>query len=81
MGCGSHRPARRGFDPITFVLGLGALFVAAVGFSDDPSWVSTIDPRWLLAGGAVLVGVLLLIGTLRRPRNENGRSQDSAPTG
>ena len=26
-----------------------------------------VDPRWLLAGGAVLVGLLLLVGTLRRP--------------
>jgi hypothetical protein len=61
--------ARRGIDPLTFVLGVGALFVAAVGLSDDTSWVLAMDPRWLLAGGAVLIGVLLLIGTLRNPRN------------
>jgi len=72
-----NRPARRGFDPITLVVGLGALFVAAVGLSGDASWVSAIDPRWLLAAGAVLVGVLLLIGTLRRPGNDHGRSRDT----
>jgi hypothetical protein len=61
--------SRRGFDPFTLIIGLGALFVSAVAFSGDTSWVSAIDPRWLLAGGAVFVGVLLLVGTLRRPRD------------
>lgn len=64
-----NRRARRGIDPLTLVVGLGALFAAAVGLSEDTSWVSAIDPRWLLAAGAVLVGILLLIGTLRKPRN------------
>lgn len=79
-GC-KNRPAKRGFDPLMLVLGLGALFVAAIGLSGDASWVSVIDPRWLLAAGAVLVGVLLLVGTLRRPRDENARSQDTTPGG
>jgi hypothetical protein len=64
-----NRRTRRGIDPLTLVVGLGALFVAAVGLSEDTSWVSAIDPRWLLAAGAVLVGILLLVGTLRKPRN------------
>lgn len=67
----SNRQARRGIDPLTLVVGLGALFAAAVGLSEDTSWVSAIDPRWLLAAGAVLVGVLLLVGTLRKPRNSH----------
>ena len=66
-----NRRARRGIDPLTLVVGLGALFVAAVGLSEDTSWVSAIDPRWLLAAGAVLVGILMLVGTLRKPRNGN----------
>jgi hypothetical protein len=82
MGKCSKKPAaRRGLDPVTLVIGLGALFVAAVGLSGDASLVSVIDPRWLLAGGAVLVGLLLLIGTLRRPRNENSHSRDTTGTG
>jgi hypothetical protein len=65
----SKRQGRRGIDPLTLVVGLGALFVAAVGLSEDTGWVSAIDPRWLLAAGAVLVGILLLVGALRKPRN------------
>lgn len=78
MANGSGKPARRrGFDPVTLVFGLGALFVAAVGLTDDAGWLSVIDPRWLLAGGAVLVGVLLLVGTLRQPGHKRGRSEDT----
>jgi hypothetical protein len=68
MACSPPQRKRRGLDPFTLIIGLGALFVSAVAFSGDTSWISAIDPRWLLAGGAVLVGVLLLVGTLRRPR-------------
>jgi hypothetical protein len=67
-----NRRARRGIDPLALIVGLGALFVAAVGLSEDTSWVAAIDPRWLLAAGAVLVGILLLVGTLRKPRNSHG---------
>lgn len=81
MASNSTKPARRGFDPITFVIGLGALFVAAVGLGDDTGWVAGFDPRWLLAAGAVLVGVLLLIGTLRRPSNRHGQSEDTNSAG
>jgi hypothetical protein len=71
MAC-SHLPRkRRGLDLFTLIIGLGALFVSGVAFSGDTSWVSAIDPRWLLAGGAVLIGVLLLVGTLRRPRGND----------
>jgi hypothetical protein len=69
-----NRRTRRGIDPLTLIVGLGALFAAAVGLSEDTSWVSAIDPRWLLAAGAVLVGVLLLVGTLRKPCNGHGPS-------
>lgn len=81
MATDSNKPARRGFDPFALVVGLGALFVAAVGLSGNTSWLAVIDPRWLLAGGAVLVGVLLLVGTLRRPRNETRGSQDTTSPG
>jgi hypothetical protein len=67
----TNKPARRGFDPFTLVVGLGALFVAAIGLSGDTGWVHALDPRWLLAAGAVLIGVLMLVGTLRRPRDGN----------
>lgn len=64
------KPSRRGADPFTLIIGVVALFVSVVAFTEDTGWLSALDPRWLLAGGAVLVGMLLLIGSLRRPRND-----------
>jgi hypothetical protein len=33
--------------------------------------LSGLDPRWLLAGGAAAVGLMLLVGSLRGRRNGN----------
>ena len=62
---------RRGVDPFALIVGVGALLVSVAAFTDDSGWLTGIDPRWLLAGGAVLVGTLLLVGSLRRPRRRD----------
>lgn len=61
------RPERRGgVDSITMLGGLIALLLAAYALSDGFGGVAAFrDPRWLLATGAVLIGVVMLIGTLR----------------
>ncbi|HEY0636061.1 MAG TPA: hypothetical protein VGD67_00290 [Pseudonocardiaceae bacterium] len=59
---------RRGLDPATLLFGIGALLVAATALTDGTGWLPDVDPRLLLAGGAVLVGLLLMVGALRRPR-------------
>ena len=68
--CGNRRTGRRGLDPATLLFGIAALLVSATALTDGRGWLPDLDPRLLLAGGAVLVGLLLMIGALRRPRIE-----------
>jgi hypothetical protein len=61
---------RRWPDLITMLFGLLTLFAAAYVLTDGKVWVPTTDPRWLLTGGALLVGVLLLGSSLRGGRRK-----------
>ena len=65
----ADKKTRRGLDPVTLLFGIGALLVSATALTNGSGLLPGVDPRWLLAGGAVLVGLLLLVGTLRRPRD------------
>lgn len=58
---------RRGYDPLTLFVGVGALLVAGTALTNGTGLLPGMDPRWLLAAGAVLFGALLLIATLRGP--------------
>lgn len=60
---------RRGLDPVTLLFGIGALLVSGTALTNGSGLLPGVDPRWLLAAGAVIVGMLLLVGTLRRPRD------------
>ncbi len=67
MNATTTSPARtwRGPDPIALLVGLltlGMALAALVGRLPD---LSGFDPRWILAGGAAFVGLLLLIGSLK----------------
>jgi hypothetical protein len=67
------RPRRRGPDPLALLVGLATLVMAVFAFVGELPAVD-VDPRWLLAGGAAVVGLVLLISSLRgRPRG--GRSR------
>ncbi|CAM3984910.1 hypothetical protein KIPE111705_34625 [Kibdelosporangium persicum] len=57
---------RRRPDLLTLFAGIAALVVAAYVLTDGQTWLPSFDPRWLLAGGAVLVGLLLLGSSVRR---------------
>jgi hypothetical protein len=59
---------RRGPDVLTLLVGVLALVMAVAGFVGQAPDLSGFDPRWLLAGGAVVVGVWLLVGSLRGRR-------------
>jgi hypothetical protein len=61
---------RRGPDLITLLVGLATLTMAVFAFVGELPDLSFVDPRWLLAGGAAAVGLVLLVGSLR------GRSRD-----
>ncbi|HEY4023523.1 MAG TPA: hypothetical protein VGM75_32910 [Pseudonocardiaceae bacterium] len=66
------RAPRRRFDPIMLILGVVTLAVAGyiIGFGYVP--FPHIDARWVLAGGGLLVGVLMLTASLR-PRRRRDR--------
>ncbi|SHE40666.1 hypothetical protein [Streptoalloteichus hindustanus] len=59
---------RRGLDVLTFLAGLVALGAAGYNLTDGKLWFPDWDLRWVLAGGAVAVGLLMLIASLRPRR-------------
>jgi fatty acid desaturase len=59
---------RRIPDPLTLLAGLAALAVAVTALVGSTSWLPSVDLRWVFAGGAATVGVLLLVGPLRSER-------------
>jgi peptidoglycan/LPS O-acetylase OafA/YrhL len=62
----TERPARRrGPDPLALIVGLATLAMAVFAFVGELPDLSGFDPRWLLAGGAAVVGLVLLVGSLR----------------
>ncbi|WIV58690.1 hypothetical protein [Amycolatopsis nalaikhensis] len=55
------QPARRGgLDVFTLIVGIATLLVSAYVLSDGASWLPRFDFRWVVAGGAVFVGLMLL---------------------
>ena len=54
-------PAKRGgADVFTLIVGVATLLISAYVLSDGASWLPHIDFRWVVAGGAVFVGLMLL---------------------
>ena len=60
-------PARRRLDPLALLVGLVSLVVAVLAVV-APAVLASADPRWVLAGAAVVVGVGALLATVRRRR-------------
>lgn len=56
---------RRGPDLLTMFAGVATLLVSGYVLSDGATWLPSMDPRWLVAGGALLVGIFLLVASLR----------------
>ena len=69
----TERPKRRGPDVLTLVMGLITLSAASSALFHWTPPLPLLDPRWLLAGGAVLVGLLLLVASIRPPRRGGPR--------
>lgn len=59
-------PRRRRVDVFTLILGVATLLMSAYVLTDGRSWLPDLDLRWVLAGGAVLVGALMLGASARR---------------
>jgi hypothetical protein len=64
---------RRGPDVLTLLMGLICLISAVMTLAGWMPAMPMFDPRWLLAGGAILVGVLLLVASLRSPGARRAR--------
>ncbi|MEU6640928.1 hypothetical protein ABZ863_00075 [Saccharomonospora sp. NPDC046836] len=63
---------RNGVDVFTLIAGIATLCVSGYILADGPQWLTGMELRWLLAGGAVLVGALMLIASVRGGRRNNG---------
>jgi hypothetical protein len=66
-----QRPRRRGVDVFTMIAGVATLLVSAYVLTDGASWLPPFDLRWVFAGGAVLVGILMLGASLGGGRRRN----------
>ncbi len=62
---------RRRFDPMLLVAGLATLAVAGYILSYHYVQLPPLDTRWVLAGGGLLVGLLMLTASLRPGRHRN----------
>jgi uncharacterized membrane protein YbhN (UPF0104 family) len=58
-------------DLPTLLVGVSALAVALLTLIGATPWGPHLDPRWVLAGGAMFVGIVLLVATVR-PRGRSG---------
>lgn len=67
----SHR-CRRFPDAWSLIIGLITLVISAYALSDGALNLPSADPRWLIAGGALFVG-LMLLGASVRPRRRRDR--------
>jgi hypothetical protein len=58
---------RRRFDALGMLVGLVCLAVAVLAVV-APATLAAVDPRWVLAGAAVVIGAGALLATVRRRR-------------
>jgi NADH:ubiquinone oxidoreductase subunit B-like Fe-S oxidoreductase len=66
----ADRDLAKRFDPIVLIAGLMTLLASAYVLTDGKVWQAMPDPRWFLAGGAVVVGLLLLLGSTVRGKRK-----------
>ena len=58
----------RGPDLLTLLAGLVALGIAGTVLLGHLAWLDKVDGRWVLVVVALIVGLLLVVGSLRPPR-------------
>ncbi len=60
---------RRGPDLLTLAAGLGALGISVGALLGGFVWLPGADARWVLAAVAILIGLVLVIGSIRPRRS------------
>lgn len=66
---------QRGPDLLPLIAGLGALGISAATLLGGIAWLPDIDSRWVLAALALIIGLLLVIGSLRPQKPEHDGSR------
>lgn len=61
---------RRWPDVFTLLMGLATLVASSYVLTDGNIWLPQVDPRWLITGAALFVGLLLLASSLRGGRRK-----------
>jgi L-asparagine transporter-like permease len=56
---------RRRPDVFTLIMGIATLGVSGFVLSDGEMWFPEVDPRWVVAGVALVVGVIMLGASVR----------------
>lgn len=66
-------PARekRRLDPVALGAGILTLLVSAYVLTDGTSWLPVADLRWVLAGGAILIGLLMLVASVAGKKDKH----------
>lgn len=60
---------RRGPDLLALTVGLAALGISVSALLGGVGWLPGVDARWVLAAVAVLVGLALVIGSIKPRRS------------
>lgn len=60
---------RRGPDLLTLAAGLGALGISISALLGGMGWLPGVDARWVLATVAILVGLVLVLGSIHPRRH------------
>nr|WP_157608743.1 hypothetical protein [Saccharomonospora glauca] len=70
MADDGRKSAPRTWDLFSLLAGIATLFVSFYILTDAHTWLGEVALRWLLAGGAVAVGVLMLVSSMRPRKRE-----------
>lgn len=66
----ADQTSKKRFDPLALIAGIATLLVSAFVLTDGAIWNALPDARWLVAGVAVLGGLMLLLGSTMRGKSK-----------
>jgi hypothetical protein len=66
----AEQSGKKRFDPFALFAGIATLLVSSFVLTDGRVWQAMPDARWLVAGVAVIGGLMLLLGSTMRGKNK-----------